>query len=407
LSNLFINFPIIERNGGVKKYILQQLFYFLIIALGSAFLFGLIMPAAFEKTKYLYRGTIGSQAFKSVSIPFIISVVIIFLDAYFIKSKIVETITKFLHHYKKIIFQAIALLLLFFFIFIIINPWLSNPIIPLDNVKEDAFFDKDLLFPMLENYNPVTKEITKMAIEMQPFVFSLLPIVIIAIIFLWGKILRKGLEKFQLYVFIISIFTLIYFIASLMSGVLANPRYSIILYPLFAFLAAIGIYEIINTQKITTKKNSLIIFIILITLSGVFSLWKIKPFYLNYENSLLPNRYVVTDAWGYGSYEAAQYLNSLPDAENIVIWSDRGTVCQFIKGKCIRDYKIDLNKTVPDYFVFSRRGSMRHPFIWDNPNLAKKASADYYDESITKDLWRLSIGGRDRNFVRIVKSEEK
>jgi hypothetical protein len=219
--------------------------------------------------------------------------------------------------------------------------------------------------------------------------------------------LYKGLEKFQLYIFIVSIFTLIYFIATLASGVLANPRYSIILYPLYALLAAMGIYEIINTQKITTKKNGLMIFAILIIFSGVVSLWKIKPFYLNYQNFLLPSRYVVTDAWGYGSFEAAQYLNSLPDAENIAIWSDRGTVCQFIKGKCIRDYKIDLNKTIPDYFVFSRRGSMRHPFIWDNPNLAKKASADYYDESITKDLWRLSIGGRNRNFVRIVKSEEE
>ncbi len=408
LSGIFINYPIADKKGNINKHIFKQLFYFFLIALGSVLIFVLIMPAALEKIKYLYRGTIGSQAFKAVSLPFIISIIFIFLDAYLLKSKIIKTVLKFFYQYKNAVFRSIALLSILLFIFVIINPWLGNPIIPLDNVKEDAFVDKDLLFPMLENYNPILKEVVKLAIEMQPFVFSLLPIAIIAVLFLWGKILYKGPGKFQLYIFIISIFLLIYFIATLASGVLANPRYSIMLYPLFAFLSAIGIYEIINTQKITTKNNGLIIFIILIVFSGAFSLWKIKPFYLNYESFFLPKKYVVTDAWGYGSYEAAQCLNSKTNAENLTIWSDRSALCQFIKGKCIRDYKINLNKTIPDYFVFSRRGAIRHKFEWKYPELAKKSNLDYYsDNLVNKYECPIYIGGREKNFVKVIKTEER
>jgi len=202
-------------------------------------------------------------------------------------------------------------------------------------------------------------------------------------------------------------FTLLYFVATLFSGVLANPRYSIILYPLYAFLAAVGIYEFSNLtkiKKILFQRNNIWMFLIIIIFSGIFSLWKIKPFYLNYESFLLPKKYVVTDAWGYGEYEAAQYLNSLPNPEKIIIWSDRSAICQFIKGKCIRDYKIDLSKTIPDYLVISRRGEIRHKFEWRYPELVKKGSLDYYT---LPSVWKINIGGRPDNFVKIIKSEEK
>jgi len=406
-SDLVINFSAIKDKQGVKEYILKQLKYFLIITLASVAIFSLFMPAVFIKIKYLYRGTIGSPALESIFSIIIAFLGILLSDALLLKSRVIETMAKFFSKNKQIIFKITAFVLLGFFIFILINPYLKNPIVPLSDVKEEAFIDKDLIFPMLADYNPILKLITKVAIEIQPFLFSLTPIIIMAILFLWGKMLFGKLEQYQLPVFIITFFTLLYFVATLFSGVLANPRYSIILYPLYAFLAAVGIYEFSNLtkiKKILFQRNNIWMFLIIIIFSGIFSLWKIKPFYLNYESFLLPKKYVVTDAWGYGEYEAAQYLNSLPNPEKIIIWSDRSAICQFIKGKCIRDYKIDLSKTIPDYLVISRRGEIRHKFEWRYPELVKKGSLDYYT---LPSVWKINIGGRPDNFVKIIKSEEK
>ncbi|MFC1756488.1 glycosyltransferase family 39 protein, partial [Patescibacteria group bacterium] len=331
LSNLFIDYSSLIKTVGVKKYILDNLKHFAVIAIGAVTIFSLLMPSVFERSKHLFEGTVGSPVLESIYPFLLIFLALLLADALILKSKIISIISKFLNEYKQVVLSITSMVLIFFFVFVIINPWTSNPIIPLDNVKEDAFYEKDLLFPMLAEYNPFLKLVTKLAIEMQPFIFSLTPLVIFSILFLWCKIIFKKIEKFELPVFIITLFTLIYFAGTLYSGVLANPRYSIILYPLYAFLAAIGIYELVNTstiRKFLPKKREILISIFIIH-AGVFSLWNTKPFYLTYENFLLPKEYVLTDAWGYGSYEAAQHLNSKPNASDLVIWSDRSAICQF------------------------------------------------------------------------------
>jgi hypothetical protein len=181
------------------------------------------------------------------------------------------------------------------------------------------------------------------------------------------------------------------------------------LYPLFAFLSGIAIYELKGFLKIIKIKSQLVLpaISLLILIFGFIALWSSKPFYFNYTSDLLPKKFVITDAWGYGEYEAAQYLNRLPDAKNLIIWSDRNGICQFLLGKCISGYKIDLEKVKPDYFVLSKRGTVRYQFIWKNPELAKKSSSSYYTNNlINKPVWSLLIHGRPENFVKIVKSEE-
>ena len=48
---------------------------------------------------------------------------------------------------------------------------------------------------------------------------------------------------------------------------------------------------------------------------NVFSILLISPFYFSYTNDLLPKTYIINGAWGYGGYEAAQYMNNLPNAK--------------------------------------------------------------------------------------------
>ena len=398
LAEAFIANPR-EINGfrEISAFLRKRTLEWLLILAGAILIYGLLMPAALKKTKYLWAGTIYSPALAPIFWP-LISVIFLFLiEALFLKSFFSKKIFNFLHQYKQCLFKLAAAIALTLFLAVLINPWLKNPVIPLVDVKENAFVDKELLFPMLNGRPLATKIFTELAIEAGPFVFSLPPIIIFLLLAFWVKVLLSGLRQNQLLFFFITAFIPAYFIMLLFAGVLANPRYSIMLYPLAAFLSALAVQEFFPKFKSYPiwQFAGLVIWLVISSIS----LWKIKPFYLNYENFLLPRKYVLTDAWGYGEYEAAQYLNSLPHPEKIIIWSDRSAVCQFIKGKCIRDYKIDLPKTTPNYLVFSRRGSIRHKFEWARPDLAPHDIFYYYNQPA---VWEIQIGGRPSNVVKIV-----
>ena len=78
------------------------------------------------------------------------------------------------------------------------------------------------------------------------------------------------------------------------------------------------------------------VFTILLLTIGTATL-ALTPFPLSYASSLLPmTHHTDVKDMGAGSYEAAQYLNSLPDAEHMLIWTDKDGVCKFFVGRCKR-----------------------------------------------------------------------
>lgn len=199
---------------------------------------------------------------------------------------------------------------------------------------------------------------------------------------------------------ILSWFALIYFAVNLASGVLTNARYSILLYPLFAFLAALGLREIAALIPSYAKRAACFIIPAAVVIMLAGDLWFIKPFYFNYVSPALPRAFAPHDGWGYGLYEAAQYLNALPQAPDTFIWSDRNGICQFLQSaRCISGYKIDLAKTPPRYFVVSKRGVERG-YV---PRDQKSGGALIDHSNFQRDvLWRFDIGGRPDNFVLII-----
>jgi len=402
-SKAYFDETISNSKTTFNLYLKKQFNNFLIVFISSSLIFIFFLPAIFEKAKYLYEGTVGSPASEAYLFPFWSFIVFWAVDSYVFKNVILYFVISQLRRFRKLIFVGIFILFTSLLLLILINPHLSSPIIPLEDVKEDTFIDGDMVFPQLQDYNYLSRGIAMYSIEVQPFLFSLTPVVLIGLMFLLILRIIKNKKQtlYDLYAFILVLFIAVYFGGNLFSGVLVNPRYAIMLYPIVYFLSAIGVWELLKKCK-QAEVHYLPIFVLIILL-GVFSLWKIKPFYLNYENILLPKKFVLTDAWGYGEYEAAQYLNSLDNSDELVIWSDRSAIYQFIKGKGIRDYKIDLEKTVPQYFVFSRRGSIRHKFRWKKPELAPNDRDYYYQDGIEDIVWQLNIGGRNKNYVRIVR----
>ena len=98
---------------------------------------------------------------------------------------------------------------------------------------------------------------------------------------------------------------------------------------------------------------------------------------------------------GEGSYEAMDYLNNLPNAQNIAIWSDKDTACDAFVGSCY------WNKTHPakiDYFVVSTDRKLR---------TLKSIRFDLTKAYESKNpAFEVLINNNPNNFVKVVKSED-
>jgi len=386
-----------------KKYFLKKIVTLFIIYGGSLVIFSLLMPSVFVRFRHLGEGTYNFPGFQAVLLPMLTIIAITVLDVLINQAWLMRKIGKFIYQKKDWIIKISSALLLFIILFSLVNVWTNQTMVPLDKMRNENYFAKDFTFGgLVESDNSLIKTYKIFLAEIYPFLFSLNTLAMLIIIIFLAFLLFKKQKKYQLEIFFVTIFPIFYFIAMMQSGVLANIRYSIMLYPLFFFFAALASLYLLENIKFF-RNIKFIALAILFALIGIITLFSSKPFYFNYTTWMLPKKFMIADAWGYGEYEAAEYLNSLPNAENLKIWSDRSAICQFLKGDCIRDYKIDLSLVTPDYFVISRRGEIRHKFEWEKPELASMSNLEYYEKPA---VWRLNILGREDNFVKIIKVRE-
>ena len=107
---------------------------------------------------------------------------------------------------------------------------------------------------------------------------------------------------------------------------------------------------------------------------------------------------------GEGSYEAAMYINSLPNPEKLVVWTDKKGVCNFIKGSCvIATDSPTLNKKKVNYYVLSSGRESRTV----NRTIDKKSGPVKFSDLYETDnvVFKLEMDGRPGNYVKIVSTE--
>jgi 4-amino-4-deoxy-L-arabinose transferase-like glycosyltransferase len=239
-------------------------------------------------------------------------------------------------------------------------------------------------------------------LNMTPVVYALTPVTLIGLLGLALQMHKKKLSSYYFFAMTISIFVILYEAILLYTNVLATIRYSVILYPLLGFLGSLGFWHL--SRRLPLKHKELWLTFIIFGAS-LISIYSIKPFYFNYTNFLLPKNHIVTDAWGYGGYEGAQYLNSLPDAQNLTVWADYYGVCEFFVGKCLTAYNFDRETVQPDYYVLTRRGRIRY---WSRYPMWERNSGlvayQYYDRP--DPAWELVIGGNPQNYTRVFKVQK-
>jgi 4-amino-4-deoxy-L-arabinose transferase-like glycosyltransferase len=379
-----------------RKILKISVGYFLII-LGSLVVFAILLPASFFKVKQcFYAGTIGYSIMPLMLLPIFLIQTLLVVEHFWLKNKITISFLERSHKIWSRCSRAIYLFLAGIFLVLIINYFFGHDFLRLEKVPFDA--RQGRIFKNLFL-------IKKILLEFRPVVFTLAPVVLFSCIYLWIKVLFSDIrEKFL--VFVLSLFILVYNIAVIQQGLLNILRYSLIIYPAFSILAAIGLQYLMD--KIKTKRLTESIFTLTILILSFSSLWQIKPYYFNYANFLLPKKYIVVDSWGYGGYEAAMYLNSLPEAEKKIIWTDYFGVCEFFKGTCLTDYSIDQSAQPIDFFVLTQRGRVRYyqnlnhvSFIKNTKHLVQLET--YYEDG--KPIWKLEIDNRPKNYVKIFSNE--
>jgi len=392
--HLFRNVKLLPE-GEIHKHIKKiSLAYYLIIA-GALAIYAVLLPDNLIEFRHFMKGSLG---FKGMQLFFwtLFSVnLFLLLDAYLFQSIFFKWIFKKFFAFENILETIILALFPIIFIIVIINgflgsDWLGLFAIPFDSSANAAF-----------SHLSLDKTLRVILIQFMPLIFSLTPIVIFGALYAWIKNLKSESES-RWIIFVFSFFIVIFVTASFQQELLLTNRYSILLYPFVFTIAAIGIFQMLNRLFNANAWRGTGLFFLVILIS-LFSLWQIKPFYFNYMNFLLPQQYLVSDAWGYGGYEAAQYLNRLPDAKNIRIWSDYNGLCLFFNGRCDANYLTMKNiqkKSLDglprfDYFIETRRGSILSKNIWDDLKIQYES----------REIWNLNINGRPANFVKIYENQ--
>lgn len=443
-----------KNNQDFSKIVFRNSLVYWGIIFGGLAVFAILMPALIVEPKFFYEGTIGFPGMESLFWLTMVCNLALVLDAYFFKSKILETVLSKLRFLRKVLPAVVYFILAATFIFVLVN-WMSrNSIIDLSDISYDlkrkAEFSE---IPYLHRF----------IMESVSLVFSLTPLVLLSLIFLWIKGIF-GKIKNSLLALTLSSFIIIFYLAVIEQGLLLTIRYSIILYPLVMILVAIFISEFFAEKEGETEDKKdipLMIFswatagfLVMLGLSRYFDsltfaeqglinityrrvgeylaglaiilavlaigylifrllsspevrglkriyvtaaliilsayyLFAAKPYYFNYTNDFLPKKYIVTAAWGYGGYEAAQFLNQMSNAKELTVWADMYGFCEFFVGKCLHESKVDVNKYKIDYYFRTLRGSIAPNF----PHPMEEQA-----------VWELQIDGRPKNFVKLYKA---
>lgn len=163
---------------------------------------------------------------------------------------------------------------------------------------------------------------------------------------------RLPIEQ-QFIILSICITGLIFLLGSTLGGFIAETRYQIILYPLSACGAAV-----IFVHFFGARRNLLLSIMVI----GAFiAPLRSLPFYYHYTNIFNLRHYTITEAWGFGGYELAQILNTLPNAESLTAWVDREGFRRFFIGRSYWRGDVPLPFTpngtpIVDYLILTSGG---------------------------------------------------
>lgn len=366
--------------------------------------FTLLYPATWVKFSRIPKGTFFSEAFEPI-FPFFAGIIVfIFVDIFLLKGRLLGSLLGFLSSQKRLLGRIIFSLFTLIVLVVFVNVYAGNQWFDFEKVlvsPKSSYRTEGILSIFISNFYPLLFAISPVAL-FSAALFSAKAA--------FGKVdFSKNNTKVALY---LVIFILLYHTGSVFSQVASIIRYQIMLYPIVFVLGAIGAMDLWKSLKNFLKIKSAKAGFVAATLLLFFLLAPLafsKPFYMAYASFLLPQKYHLDlKDMGYGSYEAARRLNSLPNAQKLTIWTDKRGVCNFFVGECFYTLKLkDIKNVDFDYYVVSAgRFSKVNAQVQMRVGSASPNTIRLDKLYEVKDpFWELKIAGRGSNFVKIVKAD--
>lgn len=378
---------------------LQKSLAALTIVVGTSLAtFYLLLPAVWVRQEKLLTSTLYSQAFEKVAPLFLGILLLLSFDTILNRGRGSAWLIQWLSRFERSL--AWGMLALFFgsLLFVLLSPQFGMP-----------WFHFEDLLSSPKTVSHATGLIGIFFTNFYPMVFSLPLLTLLGLLVSGVFLLRQDIATSvpARTAFYIVIFILLYYIGATANGVAMITRYQIMLYPLVGLLAALGILWLIDwlstrvsfIERLRAQEFALPLLVLGILATSLL----FTPFPMSYASALLPDQYHtdVKDMGG-GSYEAARYLNSLPDAKELLIWTDKSGVCKFFVGQCVDGFNFDLFRAGGlDYIVVSAGRASRTTKMMVNRiyNPAVIRFDTYYQR--TDPDFQIFLNGRSSDYVKV------
>lgn len=384
------------RQFTLAKYLKKSLSELSILIFAALATFYVLFPAVWVKPEKLITSTLYSQAFEKFAPLFIALLIFISIDLAWNQTRALTYLLKLLERGRTWIGWVIGGFFITASLFVLVNSWFGM-----------AWYDFMNLLSSPKTVSGRTDVFGIFLTNFYPLLYGLTPPILFGLFAGAGLIFqkeffRKDTARLSLY---LMLFILLYYVGATGNGVAMIVRYQIILFPVAALLASLGLLALYD-RFIAARENRYTFpaFISILASLGIATL-SITPFPLSYASSLLPDRYH-TDVkdMGPGSYEAASWLNEQPNASELVIWTDKDGVCKFFIGKCRRGFGNydERRQEGLDYIVVSSgRESRTSKIVIGQTNSGVPTIR--YDQYYRKETpaHKILINGRESQFVKI------
>lgn len=388
---IFLDYALRDKNSAEKNgsYFKKSFLDFIAIVIISLFVFYALLPATWMRPARVLEATFFSDAFINFWHIFVLLTIFLAADTLIWKNYFLVKMADFIRQAKKIILVSVPLIFIFFVIFAFLNVRLDMRWYDFESIMASPKTSAGLGF-FLGSFSS----------NFYSLVFGLVPLALFGgmLALIWYFRNKNEIEKRHIFYF--SLFILIYYFASVANEVSATVRYQIVAFPVFMIMAGIGLKNFREISRTGTSFSVILCFLTIV--AGIWSFHFIRPFYFSYASSLLPQKYVLNyKDMGDGSYEAAEFLNSLPEADDKILWTDKRGVCYFFTGKCLNDYNLKEGQRI-DYFAVSAGRKNRTEKL-----ILTKGRENTYDLSLNELYERqdyikiIEIGGRPGNYIKI------
>ncbi|HPX94621.1 MAG TPA: glycosyltransferase family 39 protein [Candidatus Moranbacteria bacterium] len=400
---IFLNYVLSKSEHDPAKYFKKAFSDYLRMFLISFATIFVLYPATWISLKVFLKRTLLSRPFEPIWEFFLAFLVLFFVDAFLLNGRIFKTILDPFKKYKK------HIILFFFSSFL-----LAGAVVLLNTYGIIKTYDFELLLASPKGGDQDTFRIMRSAGGVFTGIFVLFfemsPIIFLSLIFAVASSFKNDLfeKKSTLSIFFLLSFIMLYYLGSAINHIESTIRYQISVLPIAAVIAAIGIYRLANIKRLKGFfEQRMFLLYAMLAAALTVSLISIKPFYFSYASSFLPKDYVLNvKDMGDGSFEAARYLNSLPDAKNLTVWADKVAVCELFVGTCHVNLRPNVVNDEIDYFVVSR-GRTEKSLSFSSERLSAER-ASHFREMYSSECeceYEIEIDERPGNFIRIIKNK--